>query len=144
MAQKNETKADFNSVTVRFYDTVLQEKLRSAYLNSGNESKSNFLIELIERSLLNDEAFVKQQDEVISSNNEIAKQLAAFANRVSVLENTFYTQLNRQSDNLCALTKLASCMYHILLALNDNSCLLREEAEKGWWDYLPERLMKNA
>ncbi len=142
MALRKETNTDFNSVTVRFYDTALQEKLRNVYLKSNSESKSNFLIELIERSLQNDEAFSKRQAEVIAANKEISKQLAALATRVEVLENTFYTQLNRHSDNLRVLTKLAACMYHTLLAINDGSCLLREEAEKGLWDYLPERLIR--
>lgn len=144
MAQNKERNADFHTVTVRFYDAALQKHLREAYLNSGSESKSNFLIELIEQSLLNREAFLKRQAEVIASNNEISKQLASIINRMEVLENTFYTQLNRHSDTLYILTKLASCIYHVLLALNDGSCLLREETEKGWWDYLPERLLKNA
>lgn len=144
MAQNKERNADFHTVTVRFYDTALQEKLRECYLKSDSESKSNFLIELIEHNLLNSEAFAKRQAEVIASNNEISKQLAALANRMDILENTFYTRLNRHSDSMLTLTKLASCMYHVLLALNDGSCLLREEAEKGWWDYLPNRLLKNA
>lgn len=144
MAQKKETNADFNSVMVRFYDTALQTKLRDVYLKSDSESKSQFLIELVERSLQNDEAFVKRQTEVIAVNIEISKQLATLTNRISVLENTFYTQLNRYVDNQQTLLKLAACMYHALLAINDGSFLLREEAEKGWWDYLPERLMKDA
>lgn len=144
MAQNKDRNADFHTVTVRFYDTAIQERLREGYLKSDNESKSNFLIELIEQSLLNSEAFSKRQTEVIVSNNEISKQLAALVNRMDILENTFYTQLNRHSDNLQMLTKLASCMYNVLLALNDGACLLREETEKGWWDYLPERLLKDA
>lgn len=144
MTQNKERNADFHTVTLRFYDTALQKHLREAYLNSGSESKSNFLIELIEQSLQNDELFAKRQAEVISSNNEISKQLATFANRIEVLENTFYSQLNRNWDNLSTLTKLASCMYHVLLALNEGSCLLREETEKGWWDYLPDRFTKDA
>lgn len=144
MAQNKERNADFHTVTVRFYDTALQENLREGYLKSDSENKSNFLIELIEQSLQNDELFAKRQAEVSASNNEVSKQLAALANRVEVLENTFYTQLNRHSDSLLALTKLASCMYHVLLAMNDGSYLLREELDKGWWDYLPERLTNNA
>lgn len=144
MAQNKERNADFHTVTVRFYDTALQEKLRECYLKSDSESKSNFLIELIEQSLLNGEAFSKRQAEVIASNNEITKQLATLANRMSILENTVYTQLNRQSDCLHTLMKLNSSMYHVLLALNEGSYLLREETEKGWWDYLPERFLKDA
>lgn len=144
MAQNKERNAEFHTVTLRFYDTALQEKLHNAYLKSNNESKSNFLIELIEQCLLNSDAFSKRQAEVISSNNEISKQLAALVNRVNILENTFYTQLNRHSDCLHTLTKLVGCMYHVLLALNDGSFLLSEEIEKGWWDYIPERLTNNA
>lgn len=144
MTQNKERNADFHTVTVRFYDTALQERLRKTYLESDNESKSNFLIELIEQSLQNDEAFSKRQAEIISSNNEIAKQLAVLANRMDVLENTVFTQFNRHSDCLHTLMKLNSSMYHVLLALNDGSFLLREEIDKGWWDYLPERFTKVA
>lgn len=144
MAQNKERNTDFHTVTVRFYDTALQDRLRVGYLKSGSESKSNYLIDLIEQSLLNSDAFSKRQAEVIASNNEISKQLATLVNRVNMLENTFYTQLNRHSDWLHTLTKLNSCMYHVLIVLNDGSFVLREELEKGWWDYLPERLLKDA
>lgn len=144
MTQNKERNADFHAVTLRFYDTALQERLRNTYLNSGSENKSSFLIELIEQSLLNSEAFSKRQAEVISSNNEISKQLVALANRVNILENTFYTQLNRHSDYLHTLTKLNNCMYHVLLALNDGTYLISEELDKGWWDYPPERFVKDA
>lgn len=144
MTQNKERNADFHTVTLRFYDTALQERLREDYLKSNSENKSNFLIELIEQSLLHSEAFSKRQAEVTASNNEISKQLAVLANRVSILENTFYSQLNQNSDNLSTLTKLASCLYHVLLALNDGSCILREELDKGWWDYLPDRFTKDA
>lgn len=144
MTQKKEQNADFHTVTVRFYDTALQENLRGAYLKSDSDSKSNFLTELIEQSLIDIDAFEKRQAEVIASNTEISKQLATLSSHMEVLENTVYAQLTKYRSKQEILMRLAGCMYHVLLALNEGSYLLREELEKGWWDYPPERLINNA
>lgn len=144
MTQKKEHNTDFHTVTIRFYDTALQEKLRNAYFKSDSDSKSNFLTELIEQSLIDIDAFEKRQAEVIASNTEISKQLATVLTRMEVLENTVYAQLTKYKNNQEILLRLAGCLYHVLLALNDGTYLLREELDKGWWDYPPERLTNNA
>lgn len=136
---------NFNKgVMVRFYDTVLADKLSMAYGTEIYESKSSFLTELIEDGLSAREVSQKYRNELDGMSNGIIEKLNAIELRQAEFENTVYTQLKaiRKDNNVSQ--KLASATYYLLEALNSNSYLLQKELDSGLYDLLPTRFWESA
>lgn len=131
-------------MTLRLYDTDFVNRLETVYKASGEryESKNHFLTELLKAGLaekLKADA-IKRND--IRPDAECSGLLGQIRTMIEDMHVCNKAQVEQLMAHLQISEKLSSAIYNMLVAITDDDRISVKQVEDGFYDDLPERLIR--
>ena len=148
-AKKFNTK-EITRVTVRFYDGEFVNKLTSLYQKVGG-TQSSFLGMLIREGYTKVASLYPEEDnkKPVSvslgvQGDEVKKSLDDLKDLCLLKSDAEVKGLTSLSEGQKSLMKLTSCLYNLFLLAYLNDDTIKDFAEQGGFDKVPERFRKKA
>jgi len=127
--------------TLRISDTELIDRLNRAYGGAGpkQKSKNDYLLELVQAGL--DQ---KQYDEALlqklfDGDRDAAARLDKIDERLISMEKNMLKSFNVQYWYNNIIRAILSNLYAFAEAANDNTALVKQDVDAGYYDVLPDR-----
>lgn len=127
-------------MTLRLYDTDFIKRLETAYRDSGEryESKNHFLTTLLRQGLDCPDRQITRP----TANGECGEKLEHIKSILQDMHICNAAQIEQFIAHLAVTEKLTSSVYNMLLAITDDRRISARQVEQGFYDEMPDRLVK--